>query len=477
MSADTVPSLPPRPASPPGGRSPSAPAVGALTDLRRALRGGLTLPGEPAWDRARQAWNLAVEQRPVAVVDAVDVDDVQTVVRFAATHGLQVAMQATGHGAATLPPLADTVLVRTGAMAAVTIDPDLRRARVGAGAHVGDLVAAAGAHGLAFTAGSSPDVGVVGYTLGGGVGWLARSHGLACNQVVAAEVVTADGEARRVDADHDAALFWALRGGGGAFAAVTALEVALHPIAEVHAGALTWPLEHAADVLHAWRVWTHEVPDRVTSIGRILRYPPLPDLPPELRGQAFVRIEASFLDDEAEADRWLRPLRALRPATDTFATIPAPALGPLHGDPDHPVPSLGDHRLLTALPAAAIDVILDLVGPDRSSPLLAVDLRHLGGASGATAPGHGVLDRIDAAFALFTVGVPVGPDLAAAIGGSMEALGAAVAPWDAGRAYLNFAEQPADPARLFGGDGAARLREVKATYDPMDRFVSTHAVR
>jgi FAD/FMN-containing dehydrogenase len=477
MSTDTVPSPPPRPAPMAAGLPPSASAADALADLRGALRGGLTLPGEPAWDAARQAWNLAVEQRPVAVVDAADADDVQAVVRFASTHGLQVTMQSTGHGAATLPPLADTVLVRTRAMAEVTVDPVRRRARVGAGTHVGELVASAAAHGLAFTAGSSPDVGVVGYTLGGGVGWLARSHGLACNQLVAAEVVTADGERRRVDADHDAELFWALRGGGGAFAAVTALEVALHPITEVHAGALSWPLEHAADVLHAWRVWTHEVPDRVTSIARILRYPPLPDLPPELRGQAFVRIEASFLDDEVEADRWLRPLRALRPDTDTFATIAAPALGQLHGDPEHPVPSLGDHRLLAELPAAAVDAILELVGPDRSSPLLAVDLRHLGGASGATAPGHGVLDRIDAAFALFTVGVPVAPDMAAAIGGSMEALGAAVAPWDAGRSYLNFAEQPAAPAQLFGGDGAARLREVKTAYDPMDRFVSNHAVR
>jgi hypothetical protein len=456
--------------------APPGDAAG-LEHLRRAVRGRATLPGEASWDAARQAWNLAVDQHPAAVIDAADVDDVQTTVRFAARAGLRVAMQGTGHGAATLPPLHDAILVHTGAMDAIDVDPARRVARVGAGVLAGDLVSAAAAHGLAFTAGSSRDVGVVGYTLGGGLGWLGRQHGLACNQVVAAEVVTAGGDVLRVDADHDAELFWALRGGGGSFAAVTALEVALLPIEDVHAGLLRWPLDRAAEVLDAWRVWCEEVPDTVTSVARILRYPPLPQLPDELRGGSFVAIEATFLDDDATAERWLRPLRTLGPAVDTFATVPVEALGELHGDPDQPVPALSDHRLVRGLTAETLDALLGLVGPGQRSPLLSVDLRQLGGALARSAPTHGVLDRLDADHAVFAVGIPVDDEVAAALVAQFTALGAALEPWDAGTSYLNFADQPTDPSRLFGTDRFARLREVKATYDRDDRFLANHPIR
>jgi hypothetical protein len=447
-----------------------------LAALRTELQGALTAPEDADWDRARQAWNLAVDQQPDAVVDVADVGDIQVAVRFAAANGLQVAMQGTGHGAATLDTRPGTLLVRTGALTGVHVDPVARRARVGAGVLARDLVAAAADHGLAFLAGSSEDVGVIGYTLGGGVGWLGRQHGLACNQVLAAEVVTADGALRRIDGAHDPELFWALRGGGGAFAAVTALEVALHPIARVHAGVLRWPLEQASEVLHAWRVWTQEVPDSVTSIGRLLRYPPLPDLPVDLRGRAFVAVEVAFLDREADAERWLRPLRALRPTSDTFATVPAPALGQLHGDPTQPVPAIGDHHLLSELTPEALDALLEVAGPGRELPLLAVDVRHLGGAMGTARPDHGVLDRLAAGFALFAVGVPVTPEIEVAIGRALSALDAATAPWDAGRAYLNFADQPVEPSRLFGSARFSRLRAVKRAYDPQDRFLSNHPV-
>ena len=206
--------------------------------------------------------------------------DVVSVVNAARELGLRVAPQSTGHNAGPLGDLDGTILLKTSAMRDVQIDPVARVARVEAGAMWMDVTPAAAEHGLAALAGSAPDVGVAGYTLGGGLSWLARSHGLAANSVVAIEVVTADGVLRRVDETHEPELFWALRGGGGSFGVVTAIEFRLYPITEVYAGVLFFPLDRAAEVLEAWRQWLPSVPDSVTSVGRILRFPPIPDLPP-----------------------------------------------------------------------------------------------------------------------------------------------------------------------------------------------------
>jgi FAD/FMN-containing dehydrogenase len=213
----------------------------ALDTLAADLDGTLARPDDPTWDGARAAWNLAVDQHPAVVAEPETVADVVAIVRFARERGLRVAAQGTGHGAAALGSLEDTVLVKTHRMRVVGIDPEGRLARAQAGAIWGDIVAPASEHGLAPLAGSSHDVGVVGYTLGGGLSWLSRKHGLAANDVVAIQVVTADGRVRVVDANHEPDLFWALRGGGGSFGIVTAIEIALHPVDELCAGMLTFP--------------------------------------------------------------------------------------------------------------------------------------------------------------------------------------------------------------------------------------------
>ena len=220
----------------------------------------------------RQAWNLAVDQQPCAVGFAETAEDVSAVVRLAAAHGCRVAPQGTGHGAACLRTGDDVILLRTSRMTGVTIDAEARTARVCAGAVWRDVTVPAAEHGLAALAGAADDVGVVGYTLGG-IGWLARRYGLAANRVLAVEVVTADGELRRVDADTHPELFWALRGGGGSFGVVTALEFRLYPVDRVYAGALFWPVERASDVLHAWRRWSAGPPDTVTSMGPVAGLP------------------------------------------------------------------------------------------------------------------------------------------------------------------------------------------------------------
>ena len=385
-----------------------------LAALRDLVDGQVVLPGEEAWDLARQAWNLAADQRPVAVAYTETAADVAAVVGYARVRGLRVATQTTGHFAGSLDDFEDTILVKTSRMRGLEIDPEARTARAEAGVLWEEVVLAAAEHGLAGLAGTSPDVGVVGYTLGGGVGWLARRHGLAANSVVAVELVTADGRIVRADRDTEPDLFWAVRGGGGSFGIVTAIEFALYPVAEVYAGILFFPFERAAEVLNAWSTWVEDTPDELTSAGRLMQFPPIPDIPEPMRGRSFVMVEAAFIGSEEEGAAVLRPLRELGPEMDTFAMIPASELRFLHMDPPQPVPNAGDGMALAELTPEAVDALVAVAGPGSRSPLISVELRQLGGAVAAERPEHGAVGHLEAAFALFGVGMAFDPEMEAA---------------------------------------------------------------
>jgi FAD/FMN-containing dehydrogenase len=322
--------------------------------------------------------------------------------------------------------------------------------------------------------GSSPDVGVTGYTLGGGIGWLARKYGLASSSVTAIEVVTPDGRLVRADDRTEPELFWAIRGGGGNFGIVTALEFRLYPVREVFAGWLVWPWEDTGRVLRAWSDWTAGVPDEVTSVGRVLQLPPLPEIPEPLRGRNLVVVEIAFLGDAAEGTRLVEPLVALAPEMNTLATIPAPALGRLHADPEGPTPGMGDGLLLDGLPPQAVEAFASATGPGSGSPFVSTEIRHLGGALGRPAPGGGALSMIDAAFAVFSIGIPMDDEQRSLIDRHLETLRRVVAPWGRGRGYFNFAERPIDPASAFGSDEYERLRRVRAELDPAALLVANH---
>ena len=437
----------------------------------------IVLPHDRHWDEARLAWNLAVDQQPAAVALPESARDVGAIVRWARERGLRVAPQGTGHNANPLGSLAHTVLLKTERMRGVAIDARAQRARVEAGVLWAEVTEAAAQHGLAALAGSSPDVGVVGYTLGGGVSWLSRRYGLAANSVTAIELVNAEGELVRADADQNADLFWALRGGGGSFGVVTALEFALYPITDVHAGVLFFPLERGAEVLRAWRRWVDTAPDEVTSVGRFLQFPPVPALPEHLRGQSFAVIEAVSLLGQDASDELLGPLRELGPQLDTFATIPAHSLDRLHMDPEHPVPGAGDGMVLSDLNDAAIDALVQTAGAGSHSPLLSVELRHAGGALARKVPGGGAVSSVNGRFLLFAVGMAPTHDAGTAVKAQVELVQNALAPWDAGRAYSNFATKRERGERLFGDLTYRRLQTVKATVDPDDVFRSNHPVR
>jgi UDP-N-acetylenolpyruvoylglucosamine reductase len=436
-------------------------------------------PRDAGWDHARRAWDLAVDQRPAAVAMPRSAQDVATAVAFARERGLRVAAQGTGHNAAPLGSLDDTVLVKTSRMRRVAIDPAARIARAEAGAVWLEIVEAAARHGLAGLAGSSPDVGVVGYTLGGGMSWLSRAYGLSANNVEAVELVTADGRLLRADACTERDLFWALRGGGGSFGVVTAIELRLFPITEVYAGLLWWPADtapKALQVLHAWRELTRSaLPDEFTTCARIINVPPVPDAPRQLRGRSFVVVDVIHLGSAAEADALVAPLRALRPVTDTLAMIPMPALSHLHMDPEHPSSGAGDGLLLSGLPAEAIDTVVRLAGPGSGSPLAAVELRQIGGEMSRARPQNGATAAYDAGYALFAGG-PAPTPAVPAVGSAAAALRSAAAPWAARPTYLNLSETPRDPASFWTPQAYERLRRIKAAVDSRNLIRANHPI-
>ena len=451
-------------------------------DAARALKaecGDLVhLPGEPSYDAVRMPWNVAVDQRPAAVAMPSTDAEVAAVVRAAASLGLRIAPQSTGHAAGALAqhPLDDAVLLRTLQLTDVTVDAERQVARVGGGTLWQDVVAAAAPHGLAALHGSSPDVGVSGYTLGGGIGWYARKLGLATNSLTAVEVVTADGEIVRADAEHHSDLFWAVRGGGGSFGVVTALEFRLYPIADVFAGMLLWDIAHAEPVLRHWAEWSARTPDEVTTSFRIMRFPPMPELPDFLRGRELVIVDGAVLGDDAFGAEQIAGLRALGPEMDTFARVPAAALSTLHMDPPGPTPNVGGHTVIGELDGAAVDAFLAAFGPGTQPGVLFAELRQLGGALARPAEDGGALSCLDGSHVAFFVAIAATPEMAQAGHASVAAAVQALTPWANGRSFLNFADGPADPATGFRDAAWERLRAVRRQVDPAGVFVANHRV-
>jgi FAD/FMN-containing dehydrogenase len=290
-------------------------------------------------------------------------------------------------------------------------------------------------------------------------------------------MVTPAGRLRRADAGHDPDLLWAVKGGGGSAGVVTALQMSLYPVRELYAGALFFPIQRTAEVLHAWRAWTGTVPDEVTSLGRILRLPPLPEVPEPLRGRAFALVEAAYLGDAAAGAELIRPLRRLGPELDTFAMIAAPALQQLHMDPDQPVPAQGDGAFLADFPAAAIDALITVAGPDADTALASIEVRHFGGALARSAPDGGAQDKIDAKYGMFAAGFTPTPELAAAVRGHAQAVKDALAAWHASYDYYNFEETPAAASAVLPPASYHRLQKIKASYDPGQAIISAHPVR
>ncbi|SNS42729.1 FAD-binding oxidoreductase [Actinomadura mexicana] len=429
-----------------------------MNDLRAAVRGRVLLPGDAGFDAARRPWNLAVEQPVEAVVEAADADDVAALVRYARSAGTAIATQPNGHGAT--GRTGGAILLRTRNLDGLEIDPAGRRARVGAGVASGRLQAAAAPHGLTGLPGSSPVVSVAGVALGGGLSWFGRAHGWVADSVTAFEVVDAEGRRRRVTADTDPDLFWALRGGGGDIAVVTSLDLALHPAPHLYGGRMLWPAVHAPEVMDAYRQITAAAPDELTVWLDLLHFP---------GADPMVAVDVTHLGPADEARDLLRPLdRLARPLSDGRATMAVSELGGITAEPTDPGAGRSRAELLTELDDGAVKALL----ADPIAPLLSVQIRHLQGAFDRPSDSpHGPLVE---PYALYMFGIPADPETAEAVQGRQAALADALR--ISGRKPLTLLNPEETVANAFAPEALTRLRRTKARHDPHNTIRSNFPV-
>ncbi len=352
-----------------------------LEALRARLQGSALVPGDEGYDKARQTWDVKTfDQQPALVIMPANTSDVQTAVTFAREQNLPIAVQGGGHGHP--HPANGALLVNFANMTNIRIDAEAALARVEPGVLFKAFVQSAHAEGLAPLNGFAATVGVVGYMLGGGVGWLARQYGSGAASIRSVELVTADGNLLHVNESTHPDLFWGLRGGGGNFGIVSALECALYPVNEIFAGQVVYPIEQGKAVLNAYLKWAESVPDELTSALRITHFPDSPDLPPPLRGTSVITIMACYNGEATEGEALLSPTRTLGTVLlDTFALIPYSQVAMIANDPDDAPPLFLYNKsdAFQALASKDIETLLDIAG-NRASGIFQVEIRQLGGA-------------------------------------------------------------------------------------------------
>ncbi|TCP54380.1 FAD/FMN-containing dehydrogenase [Tamaricihabitans halophyticus] len=446
----------------------------AIRQLRGTVTGPVVCPGEDGYEDECAGTQTAWGHRPVVAVGARAAADVRAAVSFAAERGLPVAVQATGHGQPESG--AGGVLISTRRMAEVSVDPARGTAWIGAGTRWREVIDAAAPHGLAPLSGSTSHVGAVSYTLGGGIGLLARRYGYAVDQVRTIDVVTADGMARRCTPDTEPDLFWALCGGRGNFGVVTALEVGLVPAARLYGGGLYFDAAHAPAVLAAWLRLTRAAPDELTTSLMIIPFPDLPDVPEPFRGKRIVHVRVAYLGDAAVGDRLVGQLRAVvPPLVEQLADIPFTDCDTIHRDPTDPHAFLGTSVFLRDLDEAALAALLDATGPAAPAVCL-LELRHLGGALANR--GTNAVGFREAGYLLGVVSPLDNVDLSVAERG-LETAVEAVRPWILGR-HLNglfgAAATPDQVSAAFEPADYRRLAELKARYDTENLFRHNHNI-
>jgi FAD/FMN-containing dehydrogenase len=449
-------------------------------ELAATVRGTVYRQDDAGYGPEVAGFNLATTHRPALAVEATCTEDVAAAVRFAAERGLPVAVQATGHGAVTAVDAG--VLISTKAMTGVSNDPAARTATVGAGVKWKAVVEAAAEHGLAPLNGSSSDVGVVGYTVGGGLPLMGRTYGFAADHVQRMTVVTADGAAREVSPDSEPDLFWGVRGGKGNLGIVTEMTVDLVPVSRVYGGGIFFAGEHAPELLRAYRDWVEGLDEQTNTSIALLRLPPIPDIPEPLRGRFVVHLRVVHLGDAEGGERLVAPMRAVAPAiVDLVGEMPYTAIDSVHQDPDHPVPAHERGMLLSSLDDEVVDQLLALAGPGVQTPVMVIEVRQLGGALSRQPAVPNAMDNRDAAFVLGAIGVLMGP-AAGLVPAATDAFVASFTRFSTrpgGATLVNFHGRPgdsADRARPWHPKTYARLCELKARFDPQNLFRFGHAV-
>jgi FAD/FMN-containing dehydrogenase len=451
-----------------------------LDQFRAQLRGPLLLPGDPGYDSARTLWNAMIDRRPALIVRCAGTADVRASVAFARGHGLPLAVRAGGHSVAGSSLCDDGLVIDLSGLREAHVDPDARRAWVDGGATLADFDHEAQAYGLATPLGINSTTGVGGLTLGGGFGWLSRTYGLAVDNLVGAEIVTADAQRRHIGPQQEPDLFWAIRGGGGNFGVVTQFEFALHPVGpEVTAGLIVFSQAQAASLLRQYRDFVNTLPDEINVWAVLRKAPPLPFLPPEVHGQDILAL-AVF--SPLAPDAVLPRIDALR------------GFGQVLGEHVGPMPYTAWQKILDPLlaPGArnywkshnfrtlgdeAIDVIASYAGK-LPTPQTEIFLGLLGGKANQLPPDATAYPHRDVQFVMNVHCRWNDPaDDARCMGWAREFF-AATAPFAAGGVYINFLMQDEGARIREAYDGNyERLVQIKKRYDPDNLFRFNHNIR
>lgn len=448
----------------------------SVDHLKHQVMGNTFTPDEPGYNEILKRWRPGIEHHPALILVPETADDVVAGVRFARAAGLAVSVISTGHGKYAAD---DSLLIVTTSMSAVQVDAEARTARAEAGALWRHVVEKAAPHGLAPLLGTAPHVGVVGYTLGGGIGWLARRYGLAADSVRSIEIVTPDGVLRRASATENSDLFWGLRGGGGNFGVVTALEFDLFPVATIYGGGITYPSEHAREALRFFRDWTKTVPDDMTSTFLILKFPSSPHLPEAMRGKTMVMMQAAFTGDPAEGEALIQKwLDWMPPLNNTFRTMPFSEIGTISNDPEGSPVVVGSSEMFDELSDEAIEAVIRYA-TDPTSPLMVSAFRHAGGAIKRVDPTSNAVGNRDAEYSMQMGGLVFSSEHYEASKAYMQQYKAALKPYVSGGVYLNFmtGEEPRRRVQdAYLPETYQRLVALKAKYDPENLFRFSYAL-
>jgi len=434
--------------------------------LAARLAGRLLLPSDPTIAQELAGFNTVVTHQPDAVVAATHADDVLAAVRFANEHGLRVAVHATGHG--TFAPVTSGLLITTRRLDHLEIDPRTRIATIGAGVRWDAVIAAAAQHGLAPVAGSSGNVGVIGYLLGGGLGPLARSHGVSSDHIVGFTVVTGAGELVEVDAEQRSELFWALRGGKSGLGVVTAVRIRLIALRRIYGGSLWFDTPHIERVLRGWIEWTRAADAQVSTSVAIVRFPLIDALPEPLRGRQLLSLRFAYPGTTERGQQLAAPLRALAPLhLDDLGEIPVSDIARIHNDPCEPGPQWVRGQLLRPIDQDFASALLAEVGAGRTSPF-AAEIRHLASATRTDVPAGSAVGGRPAEFAFGFAAVDAA-SCTSALPAASERLLAAVQPWACHETNINFtsvARSPEHFASAWAPAVFSRLAVLRERYDP-----------
>ena len=433
----------------------------ALSRLSSELRGTLVLPSDEGYDEARRVWNATFDRRPAAIARPADSSDVVRAVTFARSQGLAIAVRGGGHSFAGKSTCEGGLVIDCSSMKGVEVDPVRRIARAGGGCTLADFDAATQTHGLAATMGTAPPTGIAGLTLGGGLGWLMGRFGLACDNLIGAEVVRADGSVVRTSATERPDLLWGLRGGGGNFGVVTTFEYQLHPVTTVLGGAMTYPVDRAADVLHLYRDITATAPDELTAIAGFL---------PLAAGPAF-GIAVCWCGDLGAGERALAPLRRLDGLLeDTVRPIPYLEMQALLAPPPLRVGVYARSSFLRELSDGAIEVMA--ARAVMPTPVLSVFfLEHFHGRASAAEPGDSAFSHRTSGHNFAVMAMWIEPADAAVGGALVRDFFGEMTPFLASGVYSNYLGDEGD-ARVRAAYGPAwdRLVRLKRAYDPDNVF-------